>query len=194
MSDDFRTRLEYGKEGQDILIQFLQRHFGYIFEAGEINGEVVNVDFIEELENCEYIPPSNNRGSRLRFIRKNKEVILTMPDVFMSRNSNDSFYWIEVKRHEKYSNKFIVDKSNFDDYEELYKNYTRYKFYAMCLTPEDEFGSSFWDVYWCDLSTLIETKPKKAVSYNGNLVYVWNMREVLSKLNKYPIDIYLYKQ
>ena len=194
MMSDFQERISFGKEGQDILIQFLERHFGYKFEAGEIGNRVENVDLIEELEGCEYIPPNEQemKGSRLKFIRKNKEIILTMPDVFMSRNSSDKFYWIEVKRHEQYSSKFTVNKNSFDDYEELYRNYTRQRFYAMCLTPED-FVSHFFDIYWCDLLSLIETKPAPT-NYKRNLVYVWDMREVMEKLNKYPIDIYMYKK
>ena len=31
---EFPERNAFGKSGQDILINFLERHFGYVFEAG----------------------------------------------------------------------------------------------------------------------------------------------------------------
>lgn len=193
MRNEFDDRIEIGKDAQDILIDFLERHYGYKFEAGERFGEILNTDLIEELENCEFIPPNGKRGARLIFKKNKEKYCLTMPDVFMSRNSTDSFYWIEAKKHTKYDDRLVVDSENFDDYKTLYENFTRQKFNVMCLTPEDNFGSNFWDVYWCDIGELINFQHKKT-TMNNNSVYVWEMYKVMKKLNKYPIDIYLYNK
>ena len=40
---EFNDRLLGGKAGQDILINFLESHFGYKFEAGERNNSVINL-------------------------------------------------------------------------------------------------------------------------------------------------------
>ena len=187
----FSSRLSFGQSGQDYIIKFLESHFGYKFEAGERNGKLVNADLIEELENCEVISPKDFSGARLRFVRENIVCELTMPDMFVSRNSSSGFYWIEAKRHEQDSNEFIIDCDNFDDYVKLYEEFTRHDFYAMCLNPiyGDE---NHCDLFWCDMSELIRTKPKKEIRRRNN-VYVWNMFEVMGKLNKYPIDMRNYE-
>ena len=41
---DYKNRLSIGKTGQDILINFLEKHFGYRFEAGERNNNIFNVE------------------------------------------------------------------------------------------------------------------------------------------------------
>ena len=47
---EFSDRLSGGKAGQDILINFLESHFGYKFEAGERNNSVINVELMEALD------------------------------------------------------------------------------------------------------------------------------------------------
>ena len=186
----FRERLSFGKEGQQTIVKFLEKNFGYRFEAGEYNGNIVNIDLIEELEGCEYIPPRLYRGARLRFVRGDNEYILTMPDVFMSRNSSSKFYWIEAKKHETDSSDFMIDCSNFDDYRTLYENFTRQEFYVMCLNPIG-VNAQYYDLYWCSILSLIETSPIKGTR-KGNDVYIWRLHDVMKKLNKYPISKKVY--
>lgn len=52
-SDDFFKNLSFGQDAQDIVVNFLERHYGYKFEAGERYGTILNTDLIEEIENCE---------------------------------------------------------------------------------------------------------------------------------------------
>jgi hypothetical protein len=188
----FRDRKTFGKAGQDVLINFLERHFGYKFEAGERYGEVLNHEYIEELEHCEYLPPiKGKRGARLKFYdtEGRESCTLTMPDMFVSRNSKSGFYWIEAKTHSTNDPRLIIDRDNFDDYAILYNNFTRQDFYVMCLTPSE---SGNHDVYWCEIQSLLNNKPTQSVLY-GNPVYIWVMVDVMSKLNKYPIDIGKYQ-
>jgi len=110
----FFSRATWTTRGnQDILINVLEKHFGYNFVAGERYGVIENIDFVEEMENCEYIPPeesswfSSGHGPQLKFSRNGKEIKVTMPDVFMSRKNN-LLYWIEVKRHKNNSDDFII--------------------------------------------------------------------------------------
>ena len=186
---EFPERNAFGKSGQDILINFLERHFGYVFEAGERNGNILNTDLIEEIENCEYVPPTLKRGARLKFKRQDKEYILAMPDVLMSRNSNLGFYWIEAKRHQRHYPKLIINKNSFDDYKILYEKFTRQLFYVMCIVPEQD---GFVDVYHCEFGNLLNSEGKQEV-INENNVYSWMLEDVMKKLNKYPINVSKYE-
>lgn len=184
--------MRFGKQGQDILINFLERHFGYKFEAGERYDSILNVDLIEEIEGCEFIPPDikKSRGARLKFKRGSQEKILTMPDVLMSRNSQNGFYWIEAKRHTKDRPNLSIDKESFLDYKTLYLEFTRQEFYVMCLNP-NEYEES-WDVYFCEFGTLLKKNPVEEV-LNGNSVLSWDMGSTMEKLNRYPIKIEKYE-
>jgi hypothetical protein len=188
----FVQRKSFGKQGQDILVNFLERHFGYKFEAGERYNSILNVDVIEELEHCEYVPPSmaSGLGARLKFNRNNTEYVLTMPDVLMSRNSSNGFYWIEAKRHEKYYMTLIIDRDSFADYKMLYENFTRQEFYVMCINPNKQ--ESAWDVYFCEFGVLLENDCKEE-RINGNNVVTWDISSTMEKLNKYPINISKYE-
>ena len=190
---EFNDRLSGGKAGQDILINFLESHFGYKFEAGERNNSVINVELIEELEHCEFIPEKKfglgKHGSRLRFTDGERTYDLTMPDVFMSRNSKSGFYWIEAKTHfDATETRLIIDQKNFDDYALLYTKFTRQSFLVMCLHPD---GANYHDVYFCEFQELLDNVPRKD-RLNGNTVYIWGMKSVMKKLNRYPIDINKY--
>lgn len=187
---NFERRKAFGQSGQDILINFLEKHFGYKFVAGERYGEIVNTDVVEELDDCEYIPPDGWMGARLRYVRKDREYILVMPDVFMSRNRSDNFYWMEVKTHTKFDNRIIIPQKQFLDYKVLYEECTRNEFYVMCLNPTTT-GESH-NVYWCEFVSLIEKEPA-IEKMNGCVVCVWDIKQVMTRLNKYPIDIEKYK-
>jgi hypothetical protein len=189
---NFKQRNSFGKLGQDILINFLEKHFGYKFEAGERGGETLNVDLIEELEHCEYIPPTQAHGSQLRFTDNGREYKLTMPDVFMSRNSSSGFYWIEAKRHTFNYSEMIINKNNFEDYKILYEKFTRQEFYVMCLNPRLDDNNNH-DLYWCEFQSLLDNNFIEE-KRNGVLVCVWNLYDTMKKLNKYPIDIYAYRE
>lgn len=187
----FKSRLSFGQIGQNTIIKFLEKNFGYRFEAGEYNGNLVNTDLIEELEGCEYVPPKTYSGAKLKFKKDKKEYLLTMPDVFMSRNSSSKFYWIEAKRHEYDSTEFMIDCDNFDDYKILYEQFTRQGFYVMCLNPIGIDGTHY-DLYSCEISSLIKTKPN-ILTKRGNNVYVWKIDDVMTKINKYPISRKVYE-
>lgn len=191
---DYKDRLSIGKSGQDILINFLEKHFGYKFEAGERNNSVFNMDVIEELENCEFVPEKRTgfkkHGNKLRFFEDNTKYELTMPDAFMSRNSSSGFYWIEAKTHTNHDDsRLVIDSDNFDDYALLYTKFTRQSFLVMCLHPN---MNGYHDVYFCEFQELLENEPSR-VKMNGNNVYVWNMKEVMKKLNRYPVDVRKYE-
>lgn len=185
----FSKRKSIGTSGQDILINFLSQHFGYSFLAGERNEKIVNPEIIEELEGCEYVLPKttypNSSGAKLKFVRDEKEYLLTCPDLFMSRNNTEKHYWIEVKTHTKNDTRIIIDKDNFDDYATLYTKFTRQNFYVMCWNPINE---NFWNVYWCEFGKLLSKIPIRQTLGN-NSVYVWEMSDVMVKLNRYPINI-----
>lgn len=186
----FRDRMATGKAGQDIIINFLEKHFGYRFEAGERNGEVLNADLIEELEHCEYIPKKGFHGPRLKFVDGKTEYELAMPDYFMSRNSSNAFYWVEAKRHTFNYGEMIISKKNFDDYKILYEKFTRQEFYVMCLNPR--LNENACDLYWCEFQTLLDN-PFTEEKRHDNLVYVWDLYNTMQKLNKYPIKIENYQ-
>lgn len=191
---DYKNRLSLGRSGQDILINFLEKHFGYKFVAGERNNSVFNIEIIEELENCEFIPEKrtgfNRHGNKLRFIENGLKYELTMPDVFMSRNSSSGFYWIEAKTHTNHDDsRLIIDCKNFDDYATLYTKFTRQSFLVMCLHPKT---NGYYDIYYCEFQELLENEPSKE-KMNGNEVYVWDMDSVMKKLNRYSIDIKNYE-
>lgn len=188
----FPKRKSFGESGQTLLINFLEKHFGYEFVAGEKSGSIINPDIIEELENCEFIFPRDSypsHGPQLKFVRNGKTYILICPDLFMLRKSNLKHYWIEVKTHTENDNRLIIDRGNFDDYATLYKNFTRQDFYVMCWNPE---SNEFWNVYSCEFGNLLAVEPKRETIGN-NKVYVWQIKEVMSKLNRYPIKIENYK-
>lgn len=188
----FPQRKAFGKQGQDILINFLERHFGYKFEAGERYNSILNVDMIEELEHCEFVPPNvaSGLGARLKFTRDNKEYLLTMPDVLMSRNSSNGFYWVEAKRHTKHYMTLVINKNNFLDYKTLYERFTRQEFYVMCLNPNEDESSC--DVYFCEFGVLLENKGREE-NIRGNDVVTWDIKSTMEKLNKYPINILKYE-
>jgi hypothetical protein len=191
---EYSQRVSFGKLGQDVIIGFLEKHFGYRFEAGERNDSVENVEIIEELENCEFIPEKKTgfkkHGNLLRFRDGQNIFDLTMPDIFMSRNSSSGFYWIEAKTHTKVDTRLIIDKKNFDDYALLYTKFTRQDFYVVCLSPSD--NDETHDIYWCEFGVLLSNKPEDLVMF-GNSVCVWNMKSVMDKLNRYPIYTDKYK-
>ncbi len=181
----FLDNLSFGQDGQDFLINVLEKHFGYKFIAGERFGAIENVEFIEEIENCTFIPPDRYSGAKLRFLFKNgsfDEVV--MPDVFMERNGTDRFYWVEVKRHREDSDVISINKSSFDDYEKLSKYYTRNNFEVMCINPS--FDGTI-DIYRCNIEELINKKPSPT-KLKKNIVYTWKILEVMKKLNRYPVN------
>lgn len=187
---EYSYRMAIGKIGQDIIINFLEKSFGYRFEAGERNSQVLNVDLIEELEGCEFIPEKttgfNKHGNQLKFIRDGTETVLTMPDAFMSRNSRSGFYWIEAKTHTmKDDDRLIIDCENFKDYETLYTRFTRQSFLVMCLSPNQ---NGTYDIYHCEFQELLNNKPSQE-RMNYNMVYVWSMKSVMKKLNRFPIYV-----
>jgi hypothetical protein len=184
----FNNRLSFGQEGQDLLINFLERHMGYKFIAGERHGLIENMDFVEEIEGCQFIPPDNFCGAKLKFsFRDGSSDMVTMPDVFMEKTKEEKFYWVEVKRHQENSEEIIIDKDNFEDYKRLLK-YTRHGFYVMCINPTQN-GCS--DVYYCNIFDLIESEPEHK-KIRKNSVYVWNMKKVMKKLNMYAIEFNKY--
>jgi hypothetical protein len=186
----FSKRLSHGQNGQDIVINFLEKHFGYRFIAGERYGVVENIEFIEEVEHCEYIPPDGMNGSRLFFTFKNGETdTVTIPDVFMENINREKFYWVEVKRHTYDYDEIMIDKSCFDDYERLYE-YTRNGFVVVCLNPIDDW---YANLYVCNISTLINNKPEVSTR-NKNEVYVWSMSKNMVRKNRYPIKIENYSK
>lgn len=190
MPQHFHDRLSFGQRGQDILINFLERHFGYKFEAGERSGSLLNTDFIEEIEHCEVIQNMAGMGTRLLFERGDEKYYLTMPEVLMSRNSSDHFYWIEAKRHSFDQMELLIDRDSFLDYKLLYLEFTRQEFYVMCLNPRE--GETTWDIYFCEFGKLLEENFEEKKT-RGNTVYSWNINNVMEKLNKYPINIEKYK-
>ena len=191
---EYAERVSFGKLGQDIIIGFLERHFGYKFEAGERNDSVFNVELIEELENCEFIPEKKTgfkkHGNLLRF-REGKNIFdLTMPDIFMSRNSSSGFYWVEAKAHTRADTRLIIDQKNFDDYALLYTKFTRQDFYVVCLNPSE--NEETHNIYWCEFGVLLNNKPQISTMF-GNPVYIWDMKSVRNRLNRYPIYTEQYK-
>ena len=113
-----------------------------------------------------------------------------MPDAFMSRNSSSRFYWIEAKTHTNAEDsRLIIDCNNFDDYATLYTKFTRQSFLVMCLHPKSD---GYHDIYFCEFQELLEKEPIND-KMSGNSVYVWDMKSVMKRLNRYPIDIRKYE-
>ena len=51
----YRKFKDKGDAAQELFIEFMEKHGGRKFVAGDRNGKVINIDMIEEILRCTYI-------------------------------------------------------------------------------------------------------------------------------------------
>jgi len=187
---DFLAELNFGKQGQDFLINYLEKNYNLIFVAGERFGDVINIEFIEQLEHGEFIPAKMTypgHGPQLKLFGEYGEETLTLPDFLMRDNSDESLYWAEVKRHHNDSNSIWIDEKSYDDYVSFYQNYTHKKLLVYCINPINK-EQTLVNIYYCLISNLIVTNCS-TILYDdyGKKKYIWKIFKTMKKLNNHPI-------
>jgi hypothetical protein len=179
---------EFGKQGQDLVINYLEKDRGCKFLAGERDGTVYNIFYIEETEKCFFIPECRDddeewHGNQLLFANEEKGII--MPDFLMSRPNDTGDYWVEAKRHHYYSDKLYIVEKSFLDYQKFYEDHTDRDMFVMLINPYNE---THINIYYCPISKLIESPCIRSL-YKKKYSLLWSIKKTMKKLNESPLLI-----
>lgn len=91
---------EKGNKAQELVVDFMESVMGRRFIAGDRNGETINIDVIEEIARCSYIPPNSlgfRHGARLSFFGRGDANGYTMPDELFITKSSNRYEFMDVK-------------------------------------------------------------------------------------------------
>lgn len=104
MGKNFPKNLQYGREMQDFIINYVERNFGAKFVAGDRNGIVRNIKQMEKMNGCKYRSEGTDEwgewhGPQLLFKDKTNHFDgwVSMPDEFMYAETRKKWFWMEVK-------------------------------------------------------------------------------------------------
>jgi len=175
----FKDNLKYGQIGQDVVLNYLERDWNFSFVSGERKSVIQNMEFVEEVEGCKYLfPIPGIRPPSLEFVIDGKKDVVTLPDLFVSHDFYDKFFWIEAKRQEGYSPWLNIGEHSFDSYEKMYR-YTRNEFKVSLIFYPYEKDLSVFDIYSVDMGKLIRNKKDARFGY-----YRWSVKRTMDRMNK----------
>lgn len=187
MSDEFFTKLTYGQEIQDFLINYVERHFGAKFIAGDRYGQIVNTDVLEEMNRCSYRPSGIDEhgrwhGPQLLLKDKNNSIgdWVTMPDEFMYAETRKRFFWAEVKGSPNPNNvELNIPIKDFTSYLDVGK-YTGYDVWVFACFYSNPFDENNYDILYSTVRKMDKKKNKSR--FSGN--YSWKIYRDFTMLAK----------
>jgi hypothetical protein len=102
-----------GNAVENFLVDFLYEYYGWQFVSGNLNGKLVNKEYIENLFSCEVLEADGFSGQKIVFQDGKK---ITMPDMLFVSKFGYNF-WVEAKSSN--SSKFEsidIECRLFEDY------------------------------------------------------------------------------
>lgn len=96
---DWKGFTTKGNLAQELVCDYLINKQGFRFLAGDRNGVTKNIEYIEEVFNCNYVPiVQKKHGPRLSFYRDgNYTAPYIMPDELLCMERDNSHVWFEIK-------------------------------------------------------------------------------------------------
>jgi len=181
---------DFGDMMQEVLINFLEKHFGYRFAAGDRNRETLNADMIEEYSRCEYIAPVEDvHGPLLKFTDHDGKIIrAAMPDILFYKNPQGEFRWGESKGFNYPLNLIKINRQNFNGYVSVAKK-TKFTTLVFLVMPQED---GLYNIHYQDVLVLNKISgDRNIVKFSGKPAIEFHIKD-FETLNQYPFKIEKY--
>ena len=177
----YRKFKDKGDAAQELFIEFMEKHGGRKFVAGDRNGKVVNIDMIEEILRCTYIPPNSlygqRHGPKVFFDGQGNPDGYRLPDELFTIVSKERYELIDVKN--RATSNLQEDYNKIKEYAEIERFSGIASYVALVIWNRNEKG---YDIYIRRAKDIL-TDNNIYKSYDKCVFYL----DKFSKINSYAI-------
>jgi hypothetical protein len=133
---NWKKNFDFGTKAEDLIRDYFEEVFGWLFVAGAYRGKIENPEKIEKLFSCEFLPAGNYEdgfhGPRLEF----SDNRFVMPDQ-LYKSKNDIIFWVESKARKNFGQlNVMIEETKILDYLEISNRSTKSGWLVLSLVDE----------------------------------------------------------